>query len=88
MKIFKGIIGIWLGLLILAGQTVIAGDECRNGACRADNLVEVCLLPPPVGIAHSKGSGNARTSPRTVGMQTDVADRLIDAGAATSGACL
>jgi len=88
VNIFKGIIGIWLGLFILAGQTAIAGDECRNGACRADNRVEVCLLPPPVGIAHSRGSGNARTSPRTVEMQTNVADRLIDAGAATPGACL
>jgi hypothetical protein len=87
VQIFKGIICVSIGFLILASQTVNAGDECRGGACRADNLVEVCLLPPPVGIADSRGSSNARTSARTVKMQVVAANHLISAGAALDGAC-
>lgn len=88
MSIYKGILGIFVAMLLMASQSVIAGDECRGGACRADERIPVCLLPPPTDVADSRGVSNARTSARTVIVQVSVADQLIGAGAATPGECL
>ena len=60
------------------------GQECAHGACRADDLVPVCLLPPPTAARHN---GRAQTQPRTINVTADVAAGLVAAGAASPGPC-
>ena len=91
VDMMKGI-GISTGMLMLAffllSPQALAGEECRNGACRADEeLMEVCLLPPP-SAANEKGKGNARTSARTIAVTANAAETLIVEGSATPGSCL
>jgi hypothetical protein len=87
MSLRTGVLWVATSLAILASQAVTAGDECRNAACRADERIQVCLLPPPVEVADSRGVSHARTSPRTVSVQLGVADRLVESGAAMPGPC-